>query len=124
MFTVYQLDAFEKRVNYAATCIVRETDSRHRDACFEMGDDDCVVAALVGRTIKNPNSKLAKKLLSDEWRLSYKGGWMAVYEKLKHIPRHQLAEEAKRQRDAFKANCQARSAEQAKQQALEPVQAP
>ena len=50
---VYKASAFEDRVNYAASCIVKGSiGGRHFDTCFEMNDGDYVVAALVQRSLK------------------------------------------------------------------------
>ena len=52
--SVYDRGAFMERVNYAAQCLVRGTNSRTMDTCFEMGDGDLVVTALVRRSRRNP----------------------------------------------------------------------
>ena len=62
---VYNEGAFEDRVNYAASVISKGAqvhNARHFDTCFEMNDGDVVTAALVRRTLKNPNSQLAVNL--------------------------------------------------------------
>jgi hypothetical protein len=65
---VYKASAFEDRVNYAASCIAgcngHVPQGRHFDTCFEMGDGDYVVAALMRRVLKNPGSKLAQYIHS------------------------------------------------------------
>lgn len=54
-------DAIAPRINYAARCIMSgHTGGRSFDTCFEMGDGDEVVAALVKRARRNP--RLAAKL--------------------------------------------------------------
>lgn len=88
---LYKTSAFEDRVNYAASCIVRgHTNGRHFDTCFEMGDGAYVAAALVRRTVKNPDSMLAAKLFSVVNRDSA----MQSYEATKHLTRKQLKEAA------------------------------
>ena len=60
---VYDDDAFQERVNFAAGYIAQgRTSTRRFDTCFEMNDGDAVVAALFRRTEKAPQSKLAKNL--------------------------------------------------------------
>jgi DNA-binding phage protein len=88
---VYKASAFEDRVNYAASCIVRGyTQGRHFDTCFEMSDGDYVAAALVRRTLKNPESKLAGKL----FKVVSRERAMQSYEETKQLTRKQLREKA------------------------------
>lgn len=92
---VYNPAAFEDRVNYAASVISKgivPMNGRHFDTCFEMFDGDYVVAALVRRTIKNPNSKLATNL----FRFIGEVSAMQKYEDTKHLGRKQLRIEALR----------------------------
>ncbi len=51
---VYEPEAFQARVAYAAVCLVEGIQSRRFDTCFEMFDGDAVVVALVRRARKNP----------------------------------------------------------------------
>jgi hypothetical protein len=90
---VYNSIAFEDRVNYAASVISKGKpvyNARHFDTCFEMNDGDYVAAALVRRTIKNPNTQLAKNL----FRYIGQELAMAKYESTKHLTREQLREAA------------------------------
>lgn len=88
---VYKASAFEDRVNYAASCIVRgTTNGRHFDTCFEMGDSHYVTAALVRRVLNNPDSRLAAKLFNVVNRELA----MENYEATKHLTRKQLKEAA------------------------------
>jgi hypothetical protein len=92
---VYQADAFEDRVNYAASCISKGMSStRHFDTCFEMWDGDYVAAALVRRTLKNPNTKLASRLFV----VINREIAMKNYEDTKHLTRKQLREAAAAER--------------------------
>jgi len=55
MFRVYDPAAFRYRVDYAARCLIQgRTHTRTFDSCFEMGDGDEVVAALMQRALHNP----------------------------------------------------------------------
>lgn len=65
MTSVYQDDNFQGRVNLAASYISagRQT-TRTFDSCFEMYDGAAVAQALYRRTIRNPNTNLAKNI----WR--------------------------------------------------------
>ena len=61
MSRVYEMDAFEYRVQFAANVISRNgAQTRAFDTTCEMYDGDAVIAALVRRIAKHPNSKLAK----------------------------------------------------------------
>lgn len=93
---VYKDDAFEDRVNYAASCIVRgTTHGRHFDTCFEMNDGDFVAAALVRRVVKNPTSQLAARI----FEVLNRECALASYERLKRIPRRKLAAAAAEHRE-------------------------
>ena len=60
---VYQEDAFQERVNFAANYIAnRRTPTRRFDPCFEMYDGDVVVTALVRRADADPAGRLASNL--------------------------------------------------------------
>lgn len=60
---VYDSEAFRARVTFAANYIsARRPSTRRFDTCFEMHDGDAVAAALVYRTRKSPQSKLAQNL--------------------------------------------------------------
>ena len=57
MPSVYETEAFQQRVNYAAQCLVgpySRCQTRHFDTCFEMYDGNAVVCALYRRALKNP----------------------------------------------------------------------
>lgn len=55
LFRVYDPAAFRYRVDYAARCLIQgRTHTRTFDTCFEMGDGDEVVAALMQRALRNP----------------------------------------------------------------------
>lgn len=63
--SVYDNEAFEERVNYAASVISKgivPMNGRVFDTCFEMNDGDFVAAALVRRKISHPDTKLAANL--------------------------------------------------------------
>jgi len=84
---VYKASAFEDRVNYAASCIVKGyTNGRHFDTCFEMGDGEYVVAALVRRVLKNQASQLAAVF----FKVIDQPIAMKSYEATKHLSRKQL----------------------------------
>lgn len=90
---VYDPEAFEERVNYAASVISKgivPVNGRHFDTCFEMFDGDYVVAALVRRTLHNPNSKLAQNLFQFLTRDSA----IQHYEETKHLTRAELRQRA------------------------------
>ena len=90
---VYKASAFEDRVNYAASVISKGicfTNGRHFDTCFEMGDGDYVAAVLVRRSLKNPNTQLAKNL----FRFIGQDGAMQSYEETKHLTRKALQTKA------------------------------
>jgi hypothetical protein len=71
-------DAIAPRINYAARCIVSgHTGSRAFDTCFEMGDGDEVVSALVRRAKKN--QRLASRLrgvISDDSLKKFGGDFL------------------------------------------------
>lgn len=92
-------DAFETRVNFAASYIAQGRPATRRfDTCFEMYDGDYVAEALYRRVLAHPNSQLAKRI----W--SYIGRELVErnHEKLKNIPRRKLASAAAEHR-AMKA---------------------
>lgn len=92
---VYKASAFEDRVNYAASVIskgVLVMNARHFDTCFEMGDGDYVAAALIRRTEKNPNTKLAANL----FRFIGEDSARKAAEKFRSLTRKQLHDEAVR----------------------------
>jgi len=96
MSSVYDCEAFQKRVNYAAQCIMRNTHSRSFDTCFEMSDGDTVVTALVRRCVNNPKLKAAITL---QWGGTFPEGWTETAAKLAHIPTRKLSNEARRERE-------------------------
>ena len=63
-----QKDGFAGRVNYAAAFMLRPKDGRRRqttrafDSCFENGDGDAVLAALVRRAVRNERLRAALPL--------------------------------------------------------------
>jgi hypothetical protein len=60
---VYEQDNFAGRVKMAASYISQGREStRAFDTCFEMWDGDAVAVALVRRSRKNPNTKLAANI--------------------------------------------------------------
>ena len=90
---VYKASAFEDRVNYAASVISAGkvfTNGRHFDTCFEMNDGDFVAAALIRRTVKNPNTKLAQNI----FRFLGRDRAMQSYEETKSLTRRELREQA------------------------------
>lgn len=90
---VYKVEAFEDRVNYAASVISKgivPMNGRHFDTCFEMCDGDYVAAALVRRTLKKPSTKLAANL----FRFIGKDSALQSYEETKHLTRAGLRIEA------------------------------
>lgn len=88
--SVYDPDAFEQRVKYAAQCImVGRTHTRHFDTCFEMNDGDYVVSALIRRAENNP--ALMDRIKS----VANIAMWNESHQKLAHIPRRKLAQAAK-----------------------------
>jgi hypothetical protein len=92
---VYNRDAFEDRVNYAASVIGTGTiplNGRCFDTCFEMNDGEYVIAALVRRTLKNPSSRLADNL----FRVLSEDRARQCYEQTKHLTRKELRLEALR----------------------------
>lgn len=99
--SVYDPEAFEVRVNYAAACIVRANGSvpqgRHFDTCFEMNDGDYVVEALVRRAEKNQRLAAVLYKAIDKWKAD------TVHEQLKDIPRRQLAAVSRAQIAKWKA---------------------
>ena len=96
MARVLDPEAFSARVNYAATCIMAgRTHTRTFDNCFEMSDGDYVVEALMRRA---ENNQLLSKAISALGCDS----WPATHERLKSIPRGQLAAEAANHRQCMK----------------------
>lgn len=71
MFRVYDPAAFRYRVHYAARCLMQgRTHTRAFDTCFEMGDGDEVVAALMQRARHTPrlDQALRRWLTPDGFR--------------------------------------------------------
>lgn len=98
---VYEREAFEARVNYAAKCFMLGISSRSFDTCFGMGDGDLVVAALVRRAMKNPR---LKEKIGQGWKDLRDGlpiGWVETAAKYAHIPRRKLREESQKQIQIF-----------------------
>lgn len=63
--SVYDTNAFNERVNFAAGYIsAKRSTTRRFDTCFEMYDGDAVAVALVRRAEANPHGKLAANLYS------------------------------------------------------------
>src|SRR5256885_9905448 len=92
---VYKPESFEDRVNYAASVISKGKllmNGRHFDTCFEMLDGNFVAAALVRRTLKNPNTKLSANL----FRFIDEKIALQNHEDTKHLTRKQLREQAVR----------------------------
>ena len=74
MPSVYDKDAFSRRVNYAAQCFKRGTSgTRHFDTCFEMDDGDAVVTALVRRADKDPALHAA---IAKRWGGTFPQSWL------------------------------------------------
>lgn len=92
MPSVYDETNFIGRVNYAAHCLVRRSGigSRHFDTCFEMGDGDAVVTALIRRADKNP--RLREAILREfvSRGEDYPSSWKAAAESLTDIPTRKL----------------------------------
>ena len=89
--SVYNLDDFQYRVDFAANVISRmRRITRNFDTCFEMNDGHAVAAALIRRARANPAGPLAKNLPK------YISETLAVenYEATKHLTRAGLAEYA------------------------------
>jgi hypothetical protein len=100
MASVYDEDAFQLRVNYAAQCFVRGiSGTRHFDTCFEMCDGDLVVTALVRRAMKNPRLYDA---IADDYREGFPKGWLNTAEQWKDVPTRKLAAIAKLEREKTK----------------------
>lgn len=98
---VYQREAFEARVSYAAKCFMLGISSRSFDTCFEMGDGDLVVTALVRRAMKNPR---LKEKIGRGWTDLQDGlptRWVETAARYAHIPRRKLAEESRKQIQIF-----------------------
>ncbi len=56
-------NGFDRRVTVAATHISKgHPSTRHFDSCFENFDGDAVALALYLRTLKRPDTKLAKNI--------------------------------------------------------------
>lgn len=97
--TVYNDDAFEERVNFAANYISnRRPTSRRFDACFEMHDGDLVVTALIRRAQKRPNGNLATNL----FRYIGKDGALKAASQFAHVERSDLKHEAAKMRHEAK----------------------
>ncbi len=90
--SVYDKDAFSQRVSYAVRCILRGTDSRHFDTCFEMDDGDAVGVAVYRQSLKKP--ELAEKI----WTRINQQTIMVQVEKMRDIPDRKLKDEARRLR--------------------------
>jgi hypothetical protein len=85
--SVYDPEAFEERVQYAANIIGQGSyGGRCFDTCFEMCDGDYVMAALVRRVLKNPHTYLATNL----FRFIDRGRAMEHYERTKHLSPREL----------------------------------
>ena len=96
----YDADAFQTRVNFAASYISSGRPStRHFDTCFEMYDGTEVCAALLRRVKRNPTSKLAQNF-------SRYLAPRAEVEPLTALTPRQLAEHAARTRAESEANHQ------------------
>lgn len=90
---VYDPNAFEDRVNYAASVISKgrmPENSRTLDTCFEMFDGEFVAAALVRRAKKNPATKFAQNI----FKILAESTATRNYEETKHMTRRELRETA------------------------------
>jgi hypothetical protein len=110
---VYEKDAFQERVDFAAAVISRGGNTtRNYDTCFESNDGDSVAAALVRRANTNPGGKLAQNL----FRYIDREGAEKAYEESKHLTHAELvkhaAEERSRAGKAFAEFLQKHRAEQ------------
>ena len=107
---VYKPEAFEDRVNYAASVISTgriPSNARHFDTCFEMYDGSYVAAALVRRTLLHPNTQLARHI----FRVIDRERAMKSYEETKHLNRKQLGIEAIKHAQAEVARSNAQSSQ-------------
>lgn len=87
---------YQYRVNYAAACLVRgAVYSRSFDNCFEMGDSDLVVTALVRRAAKNPR---LYKAIADRWRGQFPQSWIDTATRYLGVATRDLPKEAARAR--------------------------
>jgi hypothetical protein len=86
---------FTARVNYAAKCFMRGTNSRTLDACFEMYDGEFVATALTRRAWRNPK---LHAVIAAKWSGQFPSQWTDIAERLAHIPTRQLAEAARLER--------------------------
>ncbi|MTJ93896.1 MAG: hypothetical protein F8N36_13715 [Desulfovibrio sp.] len=102
MPSVYDKDAYSQRVNYAAQCFLRGTDSRHFDTCFEMYDGAAVVTALVRRAEKNPRLHSA---IAAQWREGFPQSWKDTAAQFAAVPTRRLVDLAA----LFRANDGART---------------
>ena len=90
---VYNPEAFQARVKYAAQCLVRGIHSRRHDTCFEMNDGNAVVTALVRRARKNPKMREAfarQWVPSDMSAEGIPNQWVATAEKYAHVETRDL----------------------------------
>ena len=98
MPSVYQQNNFAGRVNLAASYIARgRSTNRTFDTCFEMGDSDAVVTALIRRAESRPDGRLAQRLFLYVAEGTAKG----AAEKLADIKTRDLKLEAAKQRDRY-----------------------
>ncbi len=95
---VYDPDAFQARVNYAATCLIRGTASRRRDTCFEMNDGDAVVVALSRRAARNPRLAEAIRRGWSEMVEGLPASWHAKFIEHKDVATRDLPKLAARMR--------------------------
>ncbi|QUS59167.1 hypothetical protein [Pseudovibrio brasiliensis] len=87
----YRLPSFNERVDYAHQALLRGEDSRKFDNCFEMWDGAFVVAALMRRSLSDPELRQAiKKDLSSVGLAQ----WQQTTASLAHIPTHKLSDKA------------------------------
>ena len=97
--SVYDREAFSERVAYAAQCILRgRTHGRAFDTCFEMFDDDYVVAMLMRRARKNP--ELATALHNGFLTSAGLVDWEQTAARFDYLSDRELRAAAKTYRDA------------------------
>ena len=107
MASVYDVENFSGRVNYAAACFVRgTTDTRHFDTCFEMWDGDAVVVALTRRSWRNPRLKNA---IASRYQGRFPPHWIATTARYGDVPTRQLPQLARQLRERRQIDAMARA---------------
>lgn len=91
-------DDFSYRVNYAAQCIVRNTNSRRFSSCFEMNDGDAVVVALVRRSWTN---KKLYDAIARQWGGEFPSEWTELADKYNSVPSRDLSKLAATMREKW-----------------------